>query len=80
MRILMHRREVLAMRTTVNVDKELIEKARRLSGIEGQSALFNEGLVALVEREAARRLIALGGTMPDLEMPRRRRPWLDERE
>lgn len=68
------------MRTTINVDEELIERARRLTGIEGQSALFKEGLVALVERESARRLIALGGTMPDLEVPPRRNPWADRGE
>ncbi len=68
------------MRTTINVDQELIEEARQLTGIDGQSALFKEGLVALVERESARRLIALGGTMPDLEVPRRRNPWLEAGE
>lgn len=65
------------MRTTVNVDQELIKKARRLTGIEGQSALFTEGLVALVQRESARRLAALGGTMPNLRDVPRRRPWTD---
>ncbi len=68
------------MRTTINVDEELIEEARRYTGIEGTSALFKEGLVALVEREAARRLIALGGTMPDLKDIPRRRPWADGAE
>ena len=68
------------MRTTINVDEELIEEARRLTGIEGQSALFKEGLTALVQREAARRLVKLGGTMPDLEVPPRRRPWLKDGE
>jgi hypothetical protein len=32
------------------------------------------GLEALIQREAARRLAALGGTMPDLTVPPRRRP------
>ena len=68
------------MRTTINVDQELIERARQLTGIEGQSALFKAGLVALVERESARRLARLGGTMPDLEVPRRRNPWLEKSE
>ena len=61
------------MRTTVNIDQELVEKARRLTGIDGQSALFKEGLVALIQRESARRLAALGGSAPNLrEVPRRR--------
>ena len=78
--ISMHIREAIAVRTTVNIDQELIERARRLTGIEGQSALFKEGLVALVQRESARRLIALGGTMPDLEYIPRRNPWADRGE
>ncbi len=78
--ISMHIREAIAVRTTVNIDQELIERARRLTGIEGQSALFKEGLVALVQRESARRLIALGGTMPDLEYIPRRNPWADRDE
>lgn len=80
MRILMCSKEMIVVRTTINVDEELIEEARRLTGIEGQSALFKEGLTALVQREAARRLVKLGGTMPDLEVPPRRRPWLKDGE
>ena len=61
------------MRTTVNVDGELVEKARRLTGIDGQSALFKEGILALIQRESARRLAALGGSAPNLrDVPRRR--------
>ena len=75
--ILMHTKEAIAVRTTINVDEELVAQARRLTGIEGQSALFKEGLVALVQRESARRLVALGGTMPDLKDVPRRRPWTD---
>ena len=68
------------MRTTVTLDDKLIEDARKYTGIEGISALVAAGLTALVEREAARRLIKLGGTMPDLEVPRRRNPWLKDGE
>ena len=80
MLILMHTKEAIAVRTTINVDQELIEEARRYTGIEGISALITAGLTALVEREAARRLVKLGGTMPDLEVPPRRRPWLKDGE
>ncbi len=62
------------MRTTVTIDDELLAKAQQLTGIQEKAALLREGLHALVEREAARRLAALGGTSPDLETPRRRRP------
>lgn len=61
------------MRTTVNIDDRLIEKARELTGIEENAALLREGLRALVEREAARRLARLGGSEPGLEETPRRR-------
>lgn len=61
------------MRTTVNLDDELLEDAKWLTGIDGTTQLVNAALKALVEREAARRLAKMGGTMPDLQpIPRRR--------
>ena len=62
-----------AMRTTVTLDKDLLDKARRLSGIRERTALIREGLKALIERESARRLVRLGGSEPDLTPPQRRR-------
>lgn len=62
-----------AVRTTVAMDGELLERARELTGIKETSALVREGLTALIQREAARRLALLGGTMPDARhIPRRR--------
>jgi Arc/MetJ family transcription regulator len=61
------------MRTTVTLDDELIEEASRATGIEGRAELLREGLKVLIEREAYRRLAALGGTMPDLKPVHRRR-------
>ena len=61
------------MRTTVNIDDDLLENAKWLTGIEGATALVREALRALVERESARRLAKLGGTQPQLKpVPRRR--------
>jgi len=61
------------MRTTVTVDDELLAKAQSYTGIQEKSALIREALKRLVEREAARRLARLGGSMPDLKpVPRRR--------
>jgi Arc/MetJ family transcription regulator len=61
------------MRTTIALDDELVERAQEYTGISEKTALVREALKALVEREAAHRLAALGGTMPELEdIPRRR--------
>lgn len=62
------------MRTTLNLDDELVKEAQRLSGLEGKTAVIHAGLEALIARESARRLAALGGSQPDLEPVRRRRP------
>jgi Arc/MetJ family transcription regulator len=61
------------MRTTLNIDATLIEKARRLSGLTGKTALVRAGLEALIARESGRRLAELGGTETGLKpIPRRR--------
>ncbi len=62
------------MRTTITFDDELMATAQEFTGIKEKSALVNEALKRLVEREAARRLILLGGSQPDLTIPPRRRP------
>jgi Arc/MetJ family transcription regulator len=56
------------------LDDELVERAQEFTGISEKTALVREALRALIEREAALRLAALGGTMPDLEDIPRRRP------
>lgn len=61
-----------AMRTTVTLDDELLARAEQLCGDLERSALLKEALRALVQRESARRLAALGGSEPELEpIPRR---------
>ena len=61
------------MRTTLNIDDALIEEARRVTGIEERTVLIHEGLRALIARESAKRLAALGGSEPRLRpIPRRR--------
>ena len=61
------------MRTTLNIDDDLLQRARDLSGVQEKTALIREGLKALIERESARRLARLGGSEPELEpIPRRR--------
>lgn len=66
------------MRTTVTLDDELVRKARHYTGIEEKSALLRRALEELVAHEAGRRLVKLGGTMPDLEIPARRRTSPDQ--
>jgi len=62
------------MRTTLIIDQELMDEARRLTGIQEKTALVTAGLQALISRAAARRLAALGGTEPRLRPIPRRRP------
>lgn len=60
------------MRTTLNIEDELLAKAQQVSGLKERTALVREGLKALIERESARRLAQLGGTEPQLRrVPRR---------
>ena len=61
------------MRTTLNIDSSLVERAGEMTGIKEKTALIHAGLKALIERESARRLADLGGSMPDLDENRRRR-------
>jgi len=61
------------MRLTLKIDAELLRRASELTGIADVSALVRAGLTALIERESARRLADLGGTMPTIETVRRRR-------
>lgn len=61
------------MRTTVELDDVLLEEARLLTGIGQSSELLHEALRALIERESARRLAALGGSEPAIEPAPRRR-------
>ncbi|NML15092.1 type II toxin-antitoxin system VapB family antitoxin [Azohydromonas caseinilytica] len=62
------------MRTTVNLDDALVERAQQLSGVLERSALLREALQALIQRESARRLARLGGTESELQAVPRRRP------
>ena len=61
------------MKTTLNIDDDLMAQARKLTGISEKTALVREGLEALIARESARRLAALGGSERHLQPIRRRR-------
>jgi Arc/MetJ family transcription regulator len=64
------------MRTTVTLDDTLLSQAQELCGQLERSALLREALLALVQRESAKRLAALGGSEPGLEPITRRRSAL----
>jgi hypothetical protein len=61
------------MRTTVNIDDDLLAKASKLTGPMDRTAILREGLKALIERESARRLARLGGTQSAIKAAPRRR-------
>lgn len=61
------------MKTTLNIDDEILNRARILTGVKEKTALVRMGLEALIARESAKRLAVLGGTEKDLKkIPRRR--------
>jgi Arc/MetJ family transcription regulator len=61
------------MRTTLNIDDELLARAAEMTGVQEKTSLVRAGLQALIARESARRLARLGGTEEQLEpIPRRR--------
>jgi Arc/MetJ family transcription regulator len=61
------------MRTTIALDDDLLRVAQEFTGVAEKTTLIREALKALIEREGARRLASLGGTMPGLKrIPRRR--------
>ncbi|MGH7724853.1 MAG: type II toxin-antitoxin system VapB family antitoxin [Candidatus Eiseniibacteriota bacterium] len=62
------------MRTTLNIDPDLLRKASRLTGVKEKTALVRLGLQALIALESARRLSRLGGTEKRLRPIPRRRP------
>jgi Arc/MetJ family transcription regulator len=61
------------MRTTLALDDDLVKTAQEYTGLLEKTALIREALKSLIERESARRLASLGGTMPEIQdIPRRR--------
>jgi len=61
------------MRTTLNIDDNLMEKASKMTGIKEKTALVKLGLEVLIARESGKRLARLGGTQKQLEaIPRRK--------
>ena len=61
------------MRTTLNIDDQLLDRAAKLAGTREKTALVRMGLESLISLYSARRLAKLGGTEPSLRPVRRRR-------
>ena len=62
------------MRTTLDIDADLLEEAMRVTGAPTKTAAVHEGLQSLVDAAARRRLAALKGEIPEAKAPPRRRP------
>lgn len=61
------------MKTTLNIEDELIDRASKLTGIKKKAMLIKVSLEALIARESSKRLAKLGGGEKKLEeIPRRR--------
>ena len=60
------------MRTTLNIDDALYQEAAELLGVREKTAVVKEGLIALIQREHAKRLAALGGSDPNASAGSRR--------
>jgi Arc/MetJ family transcription regulator len=63
------------MRTTVTIDDALYEQALEVADTNmDKSDLFREAIKTFVRVQAAKRLAALGGTVPEIKDVPRRRP------
>jgi len=64
------------MRTTIDIDDELMETALRESGLSSKRAVVEEGLRALIQRQARKKLVAAFGKYPwDGDLSEQRRSW-----
>jgi len=61
------------MRTTLNIEDKLLDRAMKLTGIKEKTSLVKLGLEALIMIESSKRLAKLGGTEKKLQMISRRR-------
>jgi len=61
------------MRKTITIDDELYERALELADPQmDKKDVFREAIRTFIQVRAARRLAALGGTIPDMQdVPRR---------
>lgn len=61
------------MRTTVNINDDILKKAQEISQISEKTKLINMALQSLVEKFAAEQLRKLEGSEKQLKTPPRRK-------
>lgn len=61
------------MRTTLNLDEDLLRDAQKITRLSEKTATVHAGLRALIASEAARQLAAMGGSDPRAKAGPRRR-------
>jgi Arc/MetJ family transcription regulator len=61
------------MRTTLDLDEDLVRKALAETGARSKTEVIEMGLRSLLEREARKRLKELYGSGPEIGQVRRRR-------
>jgi len=61
------------MKTTLNIDDQILEEAARMTGVSEKTKLVRLGLESLIAQHSARRLAALGGMDPSAKAAPRRR-------
>ena len=64
---------MICMRTTLDLDEDLVRRALAETGARTKTEVIEMGLRALLEREARRRLKALFGHGPRLSKVKRQR-------
>lgn len=57
------------MRSTITIEDSLFEQAAKVCGEDNISTVVTTALTEYIRRAAAQRLIALGGTAPNLPVP-----------
>lgn len=65
--------KAVKLRTTLDLNQDLIEQAQKLTKIKEKTALIHEALRALISKAAQAELADMGGTMKKLKpIPRRK--------
>lgn len=61
------------MKTTLNIDDQILKQAIKLTGISEKTALVRMGLKALIAKASAQRLADLGSSEKDISPAPRRK-------